>query len=136
MNQAKTGFQRDKEREGGKRRDENKRVQRHGNDPFRNPFRPGRKPRRPRKAIRRTAGLLARVLRQGVPPLPAGTALYARARSRLARQAHGVFAPLGKSLTFEPTQTSRALARPPIARDHGSLPRRGVSAPSSLPDRT
>src|SRR6266404_9007833 len=45
------------------------------------------------RPTRRNQGLLAPVLRQDVPPVPAGTALYARPGSRLARQARGALAP-------------------------------------------
>src|SRR5207249_696124 len=48
---------------------------RHGNDHFGIPFLPGEQPRRTCKALHRAARLLAAVLRQGVQPLPAGTAL-------------------------------------------------------------
>src|SRR5712671_3787720 len=45
------------------------------------------------RPTRRSQDLLAPVLRKGIQPVPPGTALYARPRSRLARQARGALAP-------------------------------------------
>src|SRR6266436_4152512 len=68
-----------------------KRQARHGDSRI---FAPGSRQSEPRtRATRRNQDLLAPVLRQGAQPVPAGTALYARPRSRLARQARGVLAP-------------------------------------------
>src|SRR6266851_6144479 len=64
-------------------------VSRHGYEHFGIPFAPGDRPRWTGQAVRRIPRLLAPVLRPGVQPLSAGTALYARPRPRLARQAHG-----------------------------------------------
>src|SRR6266571_7080715 len=68
-----------------------KRQNRHGDSRI---FAPGSRQSESRiRPIRRNQDLLAPVLRQGVQPVPARTALYARTGSRLARQARGVFAP-------------------------------------------
>ena len=68
-----------------------KRQARHGDSRI---FAPGSRQSESRtRPTRRNQDLLAPVLRQGVPPLPAGTALHARPGSRLARQARGVLAP-------------------------------------------
>src|SRR6266436_5165338 len=68
-----------------------KRQDRHGDSRI---FAAGSRPSESRtRPNRRNQDLLAPVLRQGVQPVPAGTALYARPGSRLARQARGVLAP-------------------------------------------
>jgi hypothetical protein len=66
---------------------------RHGNHHVKLPFLHDEEPRPKVQPIQRSQDLLAPVLRQGIQPLPAGTALYARPWSCLARQAHGVLAP-------------------------------------------
>src|SRR5207253_1603640 len=51
--------------------------------------------------------------------------LYARSGPGLARQAHGVFAPLSCTCrTIEVSAATPALAQGGIARNHGRLPRR------------
>src|SRR5260370_12580317 len=45
------------------------------------------------RPTRRSQDLLAPVLRQGIPPVPPGTALHARPGSRLARHAPGPLPP-------------------------------------------
>src|SRR5258708_31466201 len=67
-------------------------VSRHGYNHFGIRFAPSDRPRWTGQAVRRIPRLLAPVLHPGVQSLPAGTALYARPRPGLARQAHGPFA--------------------------------------------
>src|SRR5947209_2164954 len=93
------------------------------------------------RPTRRNQDLLAPVLRQGVQPIPAGTALYARPGSRLARQARSVLAPafelsisnLCAANGFRPAGAfwPRALARPSVARDHGASRTARLAPPSS-----
>jgi hypothetical protein len=66
---------------------------RHDHDHVRFPFLHGEPPRQTVQPDRRIPEPLAPVLRQGIASLPAGTALYARPGSGLARQAHGVLGP-------------------------------------------
>jgi len=66
---------------------------RHDHDHVRLPFLHGNPPRQTVQPDRRIPEPLAPVLRQGIASLPAGTALYARPGSGLARQAHGVLGP-------------------------------------------
>ena len=126
---------------------------RHGNHHVRLPFL--------RKTRTRNPGLLAPVLLQGIRPLSAGTALYARSGPGLARQAQGGVASgsvdgrrnpgrqggqvagafittdgLSRTLSLlRPLFSPRALARSPIARDHGTSPD-GIFLPSSSLRRT
>src|SRR4051794_36654909 len=65
----------------------------HGDDHFGIPLTPREPPRRTCKTARRFPRLLAPILRQGVPSLPAGTALHARSGPGLPRQAPGLVAP-------------------------------------------
>src|ERR1700676_276121 len=70
-----------------------KRQDRHADFRITLPLRPGTQPRRALRTTGRDPRPLAPVLRPGVRSLPAGTALYARPRSGLPRQAGGVLAP-------------------------------------------
>src|ERR1700681_984252 len=66
-------------------------VSRHGYDHFGIRFAFGDRPRWTGQAVRRIPRLLAPFLRPGVQSVPAGIALYAWPRPRLARQAQGPF---------------------------------------------
>src|ERR1700680_3985328 len=95
---------------------------RHGHHRIRLLLRSHSKPQRRGWPVCRAHSVLAPVLRKSAQSLPAGTALYAWARSRLARQAPGK---LPAAFDLIPAdilgQVRRGvLAYPPIARDHGA----------------
>src|SRR5260370_6838531 len=110
-----------------------KRQARHGDSRI---FAPGSRQSESRTRLtRRNQDLLAPVLRQGIPPVPAGTALYARPRSRLARQAPGVLAPAFELFGY----LSRGLCRPlPVQALRATmvLPRRRASPRHHPPQPT
>src|SRR5262245_14018533 len=116
MNQAKARFLR------GEMRPRKQWVLRHGHDRV-ILLSPRRRACPAGETLRRIPRFLARLLRQSLQPLPAGTALYAWPGPGLARQAygsHGAIGALPSSVLSRPAP--HALARRPIARDHGSLP--------------
>src|ERR1700694_3731677 len=76
-----------------------KRQDRHGDLCITLPLRPGTQPRRALQAVRGAPHLLPPVLRPGLQSLPTGTALYARPRSALPRQAGVVLAPAFQLIT-------------------------------------
>src|SRR6266851_7708714 len=81
---------------------------RHDQHHVRLPFLHGEPPRQTVQPDRRIPEPLAPVLRQGIPSLPAGTALYARPGSGLARQACGVLAPAALHLITSDIQAVAA----------------------------
>src|SRR5262245_45922978 len=87
------------------------RVLRHGHDRFRTPFHIRHRPDRGGKAPCRIPRLLARLLRQGVQPLPPGTALYARPGPGLARQAHARLGRVAETAPFRFCSPSTQAAR-------------------------
>jgi hypothetical protein len=106
---------------------------RHGSRHVRISRLPGRRTRSRARSACRHQRILAPVLRQGIRPLPAGTALYARAWPRLARQALGIVTPAFHLTTRIPPEhdrhlrpacpfAARALVRTKIARDHMVVP--------------
>src|SRR6266852_9373134 len=84
---------------------------RHDQHHVRPPFFHGEPPRQTVQPDRGIREPLAPVLRQGIPSLPAGTALYARPGSGLARQADGVLGPA--STRSSPLSRPRPLLGPP-----------------------
>src|SRR3954452_10963822 len=87
----------------GAPRDRTRRTRRqdcHGDHHFRVTFLPGGSPRPTLQGFRWNSRLLAPVLRQGIPPLPAGTSLYARAGSPLAPQAPCIPASASQLIIF------------------------------------
>src|SRR5712664_3712989 len=80
------------------------------------------------RPTRRNQDLLAPVLRQGIPPVPAGTALYARPGSCLARQARGVLAPASE-LSISNLQAANGFRPAGAFRAAGAFRPAGACAP-------
>src|SRR5229473_8291496 len=81
---------------------------RHDQHHVRPPFLHGEPPQQTVQPDRGIPEPLAPVLHQGIPSLPAGTALYARPGSSLARQARAVLAPAALHLITSDIQAVAA----------------------------